>query len=326
MPYSSSKIAGNQVELTHSPLLYSAQLLTLVPFTASGGEFDWGEATRGLILASFSIGYTATQVLGGRAAELYGARRVYGGCLFLCGLLCFVSPVAARLHPVALCAVRVLQGACEGVTFPALHALTARWVPVDRRGSFIARSYFGSTFGLILTYPLCGWLADWFSWDAAFYVTGAATCIWFATWLTFVYDSPREHPSISPEERDELLAALGPDEPEVKPPLVPWRAIARSLPFYGLCATDAANTWGMYIMATSGPTYLRLFLGLDLGSTGVLSALPWLCRYAGCLVHAAIADHLLSSSKMRLVNIRKLFNSTSQCVPALTMALVAFSG
>ena len=37
--------------------------------------------------------------------------------------------------------VRVLQGVCEGVTFPSLHALTARWVPPEERASFVARSY-----------------------------------------------------------------------------------------------------------------------------------------------------------------------------------------
>ncbi len=62
--------------------------------------------------------------------------------------------------------VRVLQGVCEGVTFPSLHALTARWVPPEERASFVARSYFGSTFGLIVTFPLCGYVAQEVGWEA----------------------------------------------------------------------------------------------------------------------------------------------------------------
>ena len=38
--------------------------------------------------------------------------------------------------------------------------------------SFIARSFFGSVIGNVVTFPLCGILVDAYGWPTAFYVIG----------------------------------------------------------------------------------------------------------------------------------------------------------
>ncbi len=289
------------------------------------GDFDWDSFTRGLILSAFGYGYVTTQIVGGRLAERRGVRAVYGRCLAACGVLTLLSPAAARYGGAwAFGALRVLQGVFEGVTFPSLHAMTARWVPPDERSSFIARSYFGSTFGLIITFPLCGYVAREVSWDAAFYVVGAITAVWYIAWLLLVYDSPEEHPRISQEEKSRILDALD-SSTSVEVP-VPWKSILTSPPMYGLLITDICNCWGLYTMATNGPSYLKFMLGLDVAATGVLSALPMLSRYIGGVLLAAGADFLLRRRYLSRTNVRRIFNSISQCAPAIAMGLLAFSG
>ena len=103
----------------------------------------------------------------------------------------------AKLSVWAFMALRICQGLLEGVTFPSLHAMTARWIPVKERNSFIARSYFGSVFGLIISYPLCGVIIDSLGWEAAFYTIGAITVVWFIFWQLLVFDTPELHPRIS---------------------------------------------------------------------------------------------------------------------------------
>ena len=49
--------------------------------------FAWNEVTQGLILGSFYYGYATTQILGGRMAELYGLKIVYGASLFVTAIL-----------------------------------------------------------------------------------------------------------------------------------------------------------------------------------------------------------------------------------------------
>jgi len=60
------------------------------------GELDWDNVQVGLVFSSFSWGYMTTQILGGRLAELYGFKKIYGVGTFLPGLLMFFHPIAAR--------------------------------------------------------------------------------------------------------------------------------------------------------------------------------------------------------------------------------------
>ena len=135
-------------------------------------------------------------------AEYFGFKKVYGFGLFMTAILSFLSPVVAKANVWAFMFLRIMQGIFEGVTFPSLYAMTARWIPLKERNSFIARSYFGTVFGLIITFPLCGILIDVTGWESAFYIIGSITIVWFILWQFLVFDTPRQHPRISQDEFD----------------------------------------------------------------------------------------------------------------------------
>jgi MFS family permease len=143
-------------------------------------------------------------IIGGRLTEYYGIKKVYGLGLLLTAFLCFLSPVVAKANVYAFMVLRAFQGVFTGVTFPSLHAMTARWIPATERNSFIARSYFGSVFGLVITFPLCGLIIDKFGWETAFYVIGGITMIWFGFWWFLVFDTPDQHPRISKKELEHI--------------------------------------------------------------------------------------------------------------------------
>ena len=69
--------------------------------------------------------------------EYYGIKKVYGFGIIMSGLLCFLSPIVAKFNVWAFMTLRVLQGAFTGVSFPSLYAMTARWIPLKERNSFI---------------------------------------------------------------------------------------------------------------------------------------------------------------------------------------------
>ncbi len=91
-------------------------------------KLDWDAFKRGLIFSSFSYGYLTTQIIGGRLAELYGAKLVFGLGLLLTSAGTLLSPVVAQVHYGAFMALRISQGIFEGVTFPSLHAMAARYI------------------------------------------------------------------------------------------------------------------------------------------------------------------------------------------------------
>lgn len=87
------------------------------------GEFVWDEATQGLVLGSFFYGYVLTQVPGGRLAEMFGGKLIYGFGVLVTAIFTLLTPIAAYYSLPALILVRILEGMGEGVTFPAMHAM-----------------------------------------------------------------------------------------------------------------------------------------------------------------------------------------------------------
>lgn len=160
------------------------------------------------MLSAFGYGYMLTQIIGGRLAERFGIKLVYGLSIMVPGLLTFLSPLVAKHSMWAFCILRGLLGVFEAATFPAIFVMATRWAPPEERSRFFARGMFGHCFGLIITYPLCGYVAHYLSWEAAFYIIGCITTCWFILWLLLAYDDPESHPWISKEEKDKIQKAL----------------------------------------------------------------------------------------------------------------------
>ena len=116
-------------------------------------DFDWDEKTNGVILGMFFYGYVLTQVPGGRMAELVGGKWLFGVGEGIVNIIChpltnlallmsgvlvtavftLVTPVAAHTSLTLLYVVRVIEGLGEGVTFPAMLAMIARWSAPEER-------------------------------------------------------------------------------------------------------------------------------------------------------------------------------------------------
>ena len=288
-------------------------------------KLDWRPFIQGQTLAAFGYGYVTTQIIGGRLSERFGIKKVYGGAMFLVGIVTFLLPVAAKLDYKAFMALRIIQGILEGVSFPSLHAMTARWIPPSFRTTFIAGAYFGTTFGIVITYPMCGALVDAYGWESGYYVTGGITVVWFIFWCIFVYDTPDSHPRISPEELEYINTSLQGNvtKQEVLP--VPWKSIVTSVPFLGLMIADFGNTWGKNTLFTNGPTYMKTVQGVDIKKNGLLSALPFLLRYFGGIILCRIADYLVTRKLLSTTNVRRIFNSIALIPPAIALIMIAFA-
>ena len=90
--------------------------------------FDWDAQTQGLVLSSFSFGYFSTQLVGGILAERFNGKWILGVCLFICFVLEFVIPFAAKYNVLVLIGVRAIQGSIyhmfRSKTANAYHFLT----------------------------------------------------------------------------------------------------------------------------------------------------------------------------------------------------------
>ena len=66
-----------------------------------------------MVLGGFFYGYLLTNFLGGRLADRFGGRLIYGAGVTLTAFLTIISPSAARYSTKAFMIVRVLEGMTE---------------------------------------------------------------------------------------------------------------------------------------------------------------------------------------------------------------------
>ncbi|KAK9297287.1 hypothetical protein QLX08_009004 [Tetragonisca angustula] len=250
-------------------------------FIPSAGEFNWDEKTQGIILGAFFIGYVTTNVPGGRMAEKFGGKLIYGLGVFLTAVLTVISPFAAYIGLVPFLTVRVAEGFTEGVTFPAMHSMLAHWVPPLERSKFAAVVYAGANFGTVISLPVSGWLCSlelWGGWPLAFYLFGGLGIVWYAFWLIFVYDTPAQHRTIDPLERAYIEASVEKKD-EDDDPGVPWLSVFTSLPMWAIAITQCGQSWAFYTLLTELPTYMDKILHFDVQQDAFLSALPYLSSW-----------------------------------------------
>ncbi|GIY03570.1 hypothetical protein CEXT_105061 [Caerostris extrusa] len=66
---------------------------------------------------------------GGRLAEVYSAKWVFGISTLIVAVLTLLTPLAARLGVEYLTAIRALEGLALGVTLPAINYMVGQWAP-----------------------------------------------------------------------------------------------------------------------------------------------------------------------------------------------------
>ena len=167
----------------------------------NGVQFNWDSREQGLILGSFFYGYIITQIPGGFLAEKFGGKWLYGVGTLCTAILTYITPFAAKAGTRYFIAVRVLEGLGEGVTFPAMHAMIAKWIPLTERSKLITFINAGAQFGTIISLPVSGLIAANINWESIFYFFGGLGCVWFVFWILLIFNSPQTHPRISMEER-----------------------------------------------------------------------------------------------------------------------------
>ncbi|KAH9373762.1 hypothetical protein HPB48_018619 [Haemaphysalis longicornis] len=132
------------------------------------GEFLWDEVTQGYVLNAFFYGYIVTQIPGGWLSEVLDPAWVFAGGIGITSLLTLCTAPMARASLAGFLVLRVLEGISEGVTYPSMYALLARWSPVAERSMMAGVSNAGSLLGTVVTLPvaavlckvrLCGGMA-----------------------------------------------------------------------------------------------------------------------------------------------------------------------
>ncbi|XP_047460266.1 sialin [Mugil cephalus] len=288
-------------------------------------QYPWDSETQGWLLGAFFFGYLCTQIPGGYLSGHYGGKLFLGLGVLGTAALTVLTPLAARMGSYWLFALRALEGFGEGVTYPAMMAMWARWAPPLERSRLMTLSGSGGNFGAFLALPLTGYICQALGWPAVFYLFGGAGCLWAVFWFSLVSDDPRTHPRISKEEKDYIINAIGP-QGTGHGWSVPVLSMLLSVPLWAIIVTQMCANWSYYTLLTSLPSYMNNILHFDLQSNGFLSALPYLGAWLVSTLSGVVADKLIEKKVLSVTNVRKLFTLIGQILPAVFLVLVSYSG
>ena len=142
---------------------------TIVNIALPSMERDLGVGTSVVqwVVTGYAIAFSGLLILGGRAADMLGRRRI-----FIVGLVVFsLASLAGGLagDPVLLVASRIVQGAGAALVAPAALSLITTSVPAGPRRTR-AIGLYGSmaSVGFVAGQVLGGVLVEWTSWRAVF--------------------------------------------------------------------------------------------------------------------------------------------------------------
>lgn len=185
-----------------------------------------------------------------------GGNLIFGIGIGMTAILTLVTPMAAKMNVYVLVAVRIIEGVFEGVTFPCIHAVWAKWAPPLERSRMASLAFAGNYAGTVISMPMSGILAGTLGWESIFYIFGAIGVVWFVAWTIVVKKSPQEDPFISEEEKNYIVQKLG-NRKQDEVLTVPWKAIFTSTAVWAIVASHFSENWGFYTLLTQLPTFLN---------------------------------------------------------------------
>jgi MFS family permease len=251
-------------------------------------DMGWDEASLGLILSAFFVGYTMLQIPGGWLADRFGGKIVLTIGVIWWSFFMIVTPLAGTV--VAMAAFRVCMGLGEGVNFPSIQSVIARWIPVREYSRVMGFTLSGISVGNIIAFPAATWIMLTLGWQYVFYVFGLVGIVWVVCWIGLGANTPEGHPHISRAELDYIRA----NRPVVAPmEHTPWKRLLTCPPVAALVFNHFCVSWGFFMFLTWLPSYLVMAHGFSLQEMGIYAMVPYMAMVAGSNATGWCADLLI---------------------------------
>jgi ACS family sodium-dependent inorganic phosphate cotransporter len=274
-------------------IAYTDRVNLAVAAVAMREQFGWSQTDKGMVLASFFVGYLLCMFVAGVLSTRFGGHKVLGWSVLAWSLFTLLTPPAAMLSMPALIAVRIGMGMGEAAMFPAAYELFGRWVPASERTRATSWLFTGIPAGTVLGLSGSGWLIAHYSWSAAFYAFAVLGFAWALWWFRALKNDPASDPRVTAAERA-LLPAPVTASSESAAPRVSYRQLLLNKPVAGIAAAHFAGTWNVYVLLSWLPSYFREAQGLSLANSGLYSAAPWIAMAIGTNAGARYSDRRIA--------------------------------
>ena len=170
-------------------------------------EFQWTNSDFAWVVIAFRVAYSIGQTASGRWLDRVGTRTGLSVAVLFYSVSAMLGSLGNGLR--SFMGLRFLLGLGESANWPGATKAVAEWFPRRESGWAVALFDSGSSVGAALApfivlavYKTTG------SWRPAFIVTGLLGFLWIPL-FRWLYRSPEEHPRLSADERQDIVANRG---------------------------------------------------------------------------------------------------------------------
>jgi ACS family hexuronate transporter-like MFS transporter len=202
-------------------------------------EYQWTNTDFAWILIAFRVTYSIGQTIAGRVIDRLGTRAGLSLSVLWYSVAAMATSLATGLRSFAT--FRLALGLGEAGNWPGATKAVSEWFPRRETGWAVALFDSGSSIGGALApFIVLSIYHAFGSWRPAFLLTGMLGLVWLIAFRA-LYRSPEDHPRLSAEEREYILAnrpaAVEPGTGSERP--LPYRTLLR-----------LRQTWGYIISKT----------------------------------------------------------------------------
>lgn len=248
-------------------------------------------AQSGLLGGLFFIGYFLFQVPAGIFAERRSVKSLLFWSLSAWGVLAALQGVVTTYW--LLLADRFLLGVVEAVVLPAMLVFLSHWFVKAERGRADTFLILGNPVTLLWMSVVSGYLVAAVGYRWMFIIEGLPAIGWAFAFRHLVDNRPSDANWLSEEERHAVERAID-DEQRHLPEPRGFREIATSWNAIVLSAQYLLWSVGVYGLVFWLPSIVKHLTDRGIGTTGLLSAVPYAAAIIAMLVVSAASDRLAS--------------------------------
>ncbi len=241
----------------------------------------------GLLGGLFFIGYFLFQVPAGMFAERRSVKSLLFWSLSAWGVLAALQGVVTTYG--LLLADRFLLGVVEAVVLPAMLVFLSHWFTRTERGRADTFLILGNPVTLLWMSVVSGYLVSAVGYRWMFIIEGLPAIAWALLFRFLVDNRPSDATWLSDQERLDVEQAIEAEQRDLPAPRG-FREVARSWNAMVLSAQYLLWSVGVYGLVFWLPSIVKHLTGRGIGSTGLLTAVPYAAAVVAMLAVSAASD------------------------------------
>jgi MFS transporter, ACS family, hexuronate transporter len=251
--------------------------------------YRWTNSDYANLLIGFRIAYSIGQSVCGRLMDRIGTRRGLTVSVLWYSIVSIATSLAGGFYSFAT--FRFLLGAGESANWPGATKAVSEWFPKRERALATALFDSGSSIGGAVAPFIVFAIYKHWGWRPAFAIPGMLGFVWLLIWRR-AYHLPKDHPRVSDEERQMILADAAVTDAPLEKPRSRWIDLLKLPQTWGVIVARSFTDPVWFFIADWFPIYL-VAKGIPLKSGLIAIWIPFIAADLGNFFGGATSGYLI---------------------------------